>query len=69
MVVLDTEAAAIGLFNEIKIYRPDALPFLPRELPWSTSRRRPRSAGASGWGSCPGWCWACPPSLLPVPER
>ena len=33
LVVLDTEAAAIELFNEIKIYRPDALPFLPRELP------------------------------------
>ncbi len=33
MVVLDTEAAAIELFNEIRIYRPDALPFLPRELP------------------------------------
>ena len=33
LVVLDTEAAAIELCNEIKAYRPDALPFLPRELP------------------------------------
>ena len=33
LVILDTEAAAIELYNEIKIYRPDALPFLPRELP------------------------------------
>ena len=33
LIVLDTEAAAIDLYNEIKAYRPDALPFLPRELP------------------------------------
>ena len=33
LVVLDTEAAAIDLYSEIKAYRPDALPFLPRELP------------------------------------
>ena len=33
LVVMDTEAAAIDLYSEIKAYRPDALPFLPRELP------------------------------------
>ena len=33
LVVLDTEAAAIDLYSEIKAYRPDALPFLPRERP------------------------------------
>ena len=32
-VVLDTEAAAIELYNEIRVYRPDAQLFLPRELP------------------------------------
>ncbi|MBQ9323340.1 MAG: hypothetical protein IJR81_03780, partial [Clostridia bacterium] len=33
MVVLDTEAAAVDLFNELKSYRPDVQAFLPRELP------------------------------------
>ena len=61
LVVLDTEAAAIDLYSEIKAYRPDALPFLPRELPLVHVQAAARSAGASGWGSCPGWCWAYPP--------
>ena len=33
LVVLDTEAAAVELYNELRAYRPDALLFLPRELP------------------------------------
>ena len=33
MVVMDTEMAAVELFNELKSYRSDILLFLPRELP------------------------------------
>ena len=33
LVVLDTEAAAVELYNELRAYRPDVLVFLPRELP------------------------------------